>query len=209
MCNRENLCIYCVLLLSTVDKKIIDQRRQDNVELCKMFNEEHAKLRNVEEPPAHDHLSLSFMYENKFRYRRRATQEDLPGDDNDGKTRPKRHLQDRDDREEVDRNARRGKREVSLKSPEYNFDVKGDVATTSRLNLADQARIENLVEKLYDDMSETKGKNIKYRKKTLKTTTMDAPVIVQFLSYFSFYQNLVQFTKQQLKVFLIFPLTIL
>lgn len=189
--------ILC-LLLSTVDKKIIDQKRQDNVDLCKMFNEERGTFSNVEAPPAYDHLTSSFMYENKFRYRRHiGTQEDFPGDANGGKARPKRHLQDRDDREDVDNNPRRGKREVSLRSLDYDFKVKGEAASTSRLNLVDQARVENLVEKLYDDMSEINGKNIKYRKKILETTTSEAPVIVPFLCCFLFYQNLVQFTNQQ------------
>lgn len=166
-----------------MDKKIIDQKRQDNVDLCKMFNEEHERLKNVEGPPAYDHLTSSFQYENKFRYKRDIdTHAYFPGDANDGKARPKRYMQDRDDREEVDNNPRRGKREVPIKSPEYDFNVKVESATTSRLNLVDQARVENLVQKLYDDMSESKGKNIKYRKKTLETTTMTkAPVIMLFI----------------------------
>lgn len=149
-----------------------------------MFNAEKEKLRNFEEPPAFDHLTSSFMYENKFRYKRHI-QGDFPDDANDGKARPKRHMQERDDREEVDNNRRRGKREVAIKSPKIDFNVKVDAATTSRLNLADQARVESLVEKLYDDMSESKGKHIKYRKKTLETTTLSvAPVIMLVLSDF-------------------------
>lgn len=142
-----------------------------------MFNEEHSRLKNIDGPPAYDHLTSSFMYENKFRYRREIDiQEDFPVDANGGKARPKRHMQERDDREEVDSNRRRGKREVAIKSPEYDFNMKADTATTSRLNLADQARVENLVEKLYDDMSEIKGRPVKYRKKMLETTTKHAPV---------------------------------
>lgn len=159
---------------STVDKKIIDKKRQDNVELCKMFNEETDKLRTLQNQGAlaYDHLTSSFMYENKYRYKRLT---DINGDENDGKARPRRHLQNRDDKEEVDNNYRRMKREAP-KSPADVFGVIVEAATTPRINVQDQARVENLVEKFYDDMSESKGKHVKYRKKTLETTTTKAPV---------------------------------
>lgn len=166
---------YCLL---TVDKSIINKKRQDTVELCKMFNQENDKLRNMgllneEGEPVFDHLTSSFMYENKLRYKRHVDfNEEFPEDATDIKVRQKRDLQSRDDREEVDNEYRRMKREAPNAADVVNVIA----ATTSRLNLADQARVEDLVEKMYDDMSESKGTHVKYRKKALETTTTQAPV---------------------------------